>query len=84
MLTPGVGGAQGAESRWHIAPCHSHTTTRWRLELLRARAEPPQDWDLSQAEAGRGFTLARRKAGAEAGADMRTKAEAAATLFTRK
>ncbi len=100
MLTPGVGGAQGAESRWHIAPCHSHTTTRWRLELLRARAEPPQGWDLSQAEAGRGFTLARRKAGAgagigaavgagigpgiEAAVDMRAKAEAAATLFTRK
>lgn len=66
LLTPGDGGAQGAESRWHIAPCHRENDTRWQLELRRARgAEPPQSWTLT-ARAGApslqaGFALSRRR-----------------------
>jgi protein ImuA len=58
LLTPGEGGAQGAESRWHIAPRHARERTEWRLRLLRARADPPQDWRLAARPDG-GFALAR-------------------------
>ena len=48
LLTPGDGGAQGVESRWHMAPAHDATTRRWRLERRRARALPPKGWTLTQ------------------------------------
>lgn len=60
LLTPGDGGAPGAESRWHIAPRHGTAETRWRLERRRARgAAPPQAWDLVQRAADGGFLLTR-------------------------
>lgn len=49
LLTPGDGGAQGVESRWHIAPAHDAKTRRWHLERRRARALPPKRWALTQA-----------------------------------
>lgn len=61
MLTPGSGGAAGAESRWFMAPDHAMDRTRWRLDLLRSRAEPPQSWRLGAQSEGKGFTLARIK-----------------------
>ena len=49
-LTPGEGGAQGIETRWHMAPAHDPTRDgaglRWRLERRRARALPPAAWQL--------------------------------------
>lgn len=60
LLTPGEGGAAGAESRWHIAPRHREKDTRWRLSLVRARgALPPQDWDLTAPPDRAGFVLTR-------------------------
>lgn len=62
ILTPGEGGAQGAESRWHLAPRQGpgrvgetgaeglgaeEKTSRWRLERRRARAEPPAAWTVT-------------------------------------
>lgn len=47
MLTPGEGGAPGVESRWHVTPCHGAHSTRWRLDLRRARSEPPQSWRIA-------------------------------------
>lgn len=64
MLTPGAGGAAGVESRWHIAPCHAPGETRWRLDLLRARAEPPGTWIIAAPPGRAGFTLARVKSAA--------------------
>lgn len=72
MLTPGEGGAPGVESRWHIAPCHDAHGTRWRLDLRRARSEPPQGWQIAGfanagpeampgAEGAARFTLARMR-----------------------
>ena len=57
MLTPGLGGAQGVESRWHMAPAPSGSTlyesrTAWRLARLRARIEPPACWQVSRDRAG--------------------------------
>ncbi len=59
ILTPGDGGAQGAESRWHLAPRPgaategTEGTPAWRLERRRARTEPPAAWSLA-ADPGTG------------------------------
>lgn len=58
LLTPGEGGAQGAETRWHMAPAHAGEKRQWRLERRRARALPPQAWHASQPRTG-----AKAKAG---------------------
>ena len=55
LLTPGDGGAQGAESRWHIdvAPSASTLLERhlaWTLSRRRARDAPPADWHLIRDE----------------------------------
>lgn len=52
ILTPGDGGAQGVESRWHLAPGHAATATNWQLQRLRARMEPPRQWALHQGPGG--------------------------------
>lgn len=48
ILTP-EGAAQGAESRWHLAPRHAAETERWHLARRHARAEPPRAWLLERA-----------------------------------
>lgn len=48
LLTPEDGGAAGVESRWHAAPRHSRTASRWLLSRRRARNAPPAQWWLSQ------------------------------------
>ena len=63
VLTPGEGGAAGVESRWHLAPRHDPAHSRWRLDRLRARADPPAGWQVDQ---GRGGALSLRPAGAPA------------------
>ncbi|MEL6618401.1 MAG: hypothetical protein AAFY39_09675 [Pseudomonadota bacterium] len=48
LLTPGVGGAQGVESRWHLAPDHRGQPGAWRLTRLRARMAPEQAWRVER------------------------------------
>lgn len=48
LLTPGMGGAQGVETRWHLAPDHHATPGAWRLHRLRARMAPQQSWHVAQ------------------------------------
>jgi len=48
LLTPGMGGAQGVESRWHLAPDHKGTPGCWRLTRLRARTAPEQAWQVTR------------------------------------
>ena len=48
LLTPGDGGAQGIESRWSMQPAHHAGRRRWQLERLRARAQPPRRWQITQ------------------------------------
>ena len=52
LLSPGEGGAQGVESRWHVAPSHRENTTRWTLTRLRARMAPPANWQIALDDAG--------------------------------
>jgi len=59
LLTPGDGGAQGAETRWHMAPKHAGEKRQWRLERRRARALPPQAWTATQTRARAGLELVR-------------------------
>lgn len=51
ILLPGQGGAQGSESRWHMAPAPSRTLLwsdeeNFTLTRLRARLLPPASWSL--------------------------------------
>lgn len=58
LLTPGDGGAQGVESRWHMAPAHAARARRWRLERRRARTLPPKVWTATQTRPRAGLNLA--------------------------
>ncbi|WP_273522278.1 hypothetical protein [Rhodosalinus sediminis] len=53
LLTPGAGGARGAETRWWMAPAHAPTAEGWRLERRRARRAPPARWHLAWEGGGR-------------------------------
>lgn len=51
ILLPGTGGAQGVESRWHMAPAPSRALLwsdedSFTLTRLRARLLPPASWSL--------------------------------------
>ena len=51
VLLAGQGGAQGVESRWHLAPAPSRSLLwsdeeSWTLTRLRARLLPPASWLL--------------------------------------
>ncbi|WP_170332947.1 ImuA family protein [Ruegeria arenilitoris] len=50
LLTPGDGGAQGIETRWHMAPTYRNEATSWTLTRRRARALPPATWLATQTE----------------------------------
>ncbi len=54
LLTAAEGGAQGVESRWHMAPSHrfelGQLRPRWTVTRLRARMKPPANWMLELAD----------------------------------
>lgn len=57
LLTPGEGGAQGIESRWHLthAPRPGGSPRFagcWTLQRLRARTLPPRSWQITRTAAG--------------------------------
>ncbi|TAG31433.1 MAG: hypothetical protein EAZ40_00475 [Rhodobacterales bacterium] len=57
ILSPGQGGAQGVESRWHMAPTPSRSLLwsdegGWTLTRLRARLAPPAAWALRRGDRG--------------------------------
>lgn len=53
LLTPGMGGAQGVETRWHLAPDHKATPGAWQLRRLRARMAPEQGWHVARQKGQR-------------------------------
>ncbi len=57
LLTPGDGGAQGVETRWHMAPRHEAGHRQWQLERRRARTLAPKAWRASQLRARAGLEL---------------------------
>lgn len=48
LMTPGMGGAQGVETRWALTPTHTAPDLSWRLDRLRARTAPVQSWTITQ------------------------------------
>ena len=57
LLVPERGGAQGVESRWHMAVAPSQTLLQepadnWILTRLRARLQPPAQWRLTRINQG--------------------------------
>lgn len=50
LLTPGDGGAQGVETRWHMAPTHRAGHRSWRLTRARARTAPVGQWQVTRAK----------------------------------
>ena len=46
LLTPGDGGAQGVESRWHMTGAHEADSTGWILSRTRARTDPVKTWSV--------------------------------------
>ncbi|KUJ80026.1 ImuA family protein [Ruegeria profundi] len=59
LLTPGDGGAQGVETRWHMAADHQGDARRWTLTRRRARALPPVSWQATQTKPRAGLNLTR-------------------------
>ncbi len=57
LLTPGDGGAQGIETRWHMAAAHQGEARRWTLTRRRARALPPVSWTATQIKPRAGLQL---------------------------
>ncbi|WP_271946659.1 ImuA family protein [Ruegeria faecimaris] len=62
LLTPGDGGAQGVETRWHMAADHHAGVPCWTLTRRRARALPPVSWQATQTKPHAGLNLTRIKA----------------------
>lgn len=53
LLTPGQGGAQGVESRWHMQPAPTEgDVPEWRLIRTRARTAPEKSWTVRQSDHG--------------------------------
>ncbi|MEM8731931.1 MAG: hypothetical protein AAGF79_18620 [Pseudomonadota bacterium] len=48
LLTPGQGGAQGVETRWHMAPTHRPAARSWHLTRARARTAPVCQWHVTR------------------------------------
>ncbi|MCA0906356.1 hypothetical protein LCM27_08095 [Ruegeria marisrubri] len=59
LLTPGDGGAQGVETRWHMAATHRDEARIWTLTRRRARALPPVTWQATMTAARAGLHLER-------------------------
>lgn len=51
LLTPGTGGAQGVETRWHMTPAHTATAPGWHLTRVRARTAPVRRWKVTRQKA---------------------------------
>ena len=48
LLTPGVGGAPGVETRWSCAATHgTGGAEAWQLHRVRARTAPPKEWKMT-------------------------------------
>ena len=49
LLTPGLGGAPGVESRWYMAPVFAENGPAWHIERLRARMAPLAAWTMTRS-----------------------------------
>ncbi len=61
LLTPGVGGTPGVESRWSLSPAHAGDAEGWRLDRLRARTAPLAAWQVTDRDGRFHLSAARGK-----------------------
>jgi len=53
ILTPGIGGAPGVETRWSLTPAHgAEGAEGWQLARLRARMQPEKRWQVTGGAEG--------------------------------
>jgi len=52
VLTPGDGGAQGPETRWHMRADFQDGQQSWSLERRRARTQPLRAWHVTRSDSG--------------------------------
>ncbi|MEM9812609.1 MAG: hypothetical protein AAF913_08065 [Pseudomonadota bacterium] len=67
LLTPGDGGAQGIESRWHARPAPGWALdgrAAWHLRRTRARMAPEAAWRMEETDKGLRLTPERLAASA--------------------
>jgi protein ImuA len=75
LLVPegeGKAGANGALTRWRVAPAGGSVVLRWRIELMRAQGGRPGDWLVEWCDATGDLALAALAG--ERSADARSRA----------
>ncbi|MEY8098270.1 ImuA family protein [Falsihalocynthiibacter sp. S25ZX9] len=76
LLTPADGGAQGCETRWHMAQDYKADAPAWHLERRRSRSLAPKAWHITRDQERFHLTRALLKADSTQNPEQRAQAKA--------